>query len=351
MSWVVDGPDELTPAQLTGALRANGLDVEVCAFDAERIGTGQMGATYRLTLFSEGAAGPPTLVLKVGGDDEAMRRIVAPGYAAEVGFYQHLAPHLDVRTPRCWHAAIDDDHRRFALLLDDAAPAEPGVQVDGCSLDQASVAVQNLVGLHAPRWGDSTLAQHRFLMRPSESMAATMQAALSGAVGPFVERYGDDLAAEDVDTLRAVAGCLARWQLTRLEPTTLVHGDYRLDNLLFAPGGAVSAVDWQSAAVGPALRDVAYFLGTSLHTEVRREHERELVGEYHSALVERGIAGYDADRCWEDYRLGQLQGPTIAVIGCIYASSERTAGSDGMFLAMVRRSCAAIRDLASLELV
>jgi aminoglycoside phosphotransferase (APT) family kinase protein len=115
--------------------------------------------------------------------------------------------------------------------------------------------------------------------------------------------------------------------------------------------GEVVVVDWQTAAIGPPLRDVAYLLGTSLPSEDRRANERWLVGEYHAALVDQGISGYDAGQCWDDYRLGQLQGPMITVLGCIYAAAERNEKSDAMFLAMARRSCAAISDLRSLDLV
>ena len=41
----------------------------------------------------------------------------------------------------------------------------------------------------------------------------------------------------------------------------------------------------------------------------------------------------------------------LPVLGCIYASGVRTEQSDAMFLAMARRSCAAIRDLRSLDLL
>ncbi|HEX4863562.1 MAG TPA: oxidoreductase family protein, partial [Acidimicrobiales bacterium] len=127
---------------------------------------------------------------------------------------------------------------------------------------------------------------------------------------------------------------------------------YRLDNLLFDPlTGEVTAVDWQTAAIGPPLRDVAYFLGTSLQTEDRRSNEEELVRQYHSALIDRAVAGYSLDQCWNDYRLGQLQGPMITVIGCIHAAAARTKQSDAMFLAMARRSCSAVRELGSLDLV
>jgi hypothetical protein len=174
---------------------------------------------------------------------------------------------------------------------------------------------------------------------------------------------GHDLSVstDNVALLRDVATVIGAWQLTRLEPSSVVHGDYRLDNLLFAPDGsgategpgapAVLAIDWQTAAVGPPLRDVAYFLGTSLATHVRRSAEESLVAEYHSAVVDRGVTDYDADRCWTDYRLGHLQGPMICILGCIYASGEQSERSDAMFLAMARRSCAAIRDLRSLDLV
>ena len=108
-------------------------------------------------------------------------------------------------------------------------------------------------------------------------------------------------------------------------------------------------LDWQTLAVGPALRDVAYFLGTSLSVEDRRSSERELVDHYHRMLLARGVEGYDLEQCFADYRLGQLQGPMITSIGAIYATGERSEDSDAMFLAMAHRSCAAIRDLATLE--
>jgi hypothetical protein len=41
----------------------------------------------------------------------------------------------------------------------------------------------------------------------------------------------------------------------------------------------------------------------------------------------------------------------ITVLGCLYATGTRSDTSDAMFVAMARRSCAAIRKLGSLELV
>jgi hypothetical protein len=336
---------DLSPQWLSHAL-----DFEVRGVTCERVGTGQTAATYRLAL--DASDGPSTLVAKVAGGDAAARQLVANGYRAEVGFYTHLVGSLDVRTPRCWYAAITDDALQFTLLLEDLSPRVPGVQVDGCPAGQAEAAVRNLAGLHAPRWNDETLFDLDFVRRPTADRAAFLGELATSATEVFIDRYAQQLGDRDVDTLRATALAVELWVPARPELFAVLHGDYRLDNLLFGSvDGDVVAVDWQTLIVGPPTRDVAYFLGTSLGVVERRATEERLVGQYHAELVARGVEGYTADRCFEDYRLGQVQGPMITTIGAAYATAERTERADAMFIAMATRSCAAIRDLASLDLL
>ena len=67
---------------------------------------------------------------------------------------------------------------------------------------------------------------------------------------------------------------------------SLIHGDYRLDNMLFHPDGKqIWVVDWQTLGVGLPARDLSYFAATSLEPDVRARVERDLVGDYHSALL------------------------------------------------------------------
>jgi hypothetical protein len=335
---------------LSQALSAEALTVAGVSF--ERIGTGQMGATYRLCLSYQGSESPATLVAKTAGDDEASRASVAPGYAAEVGFYTELATSLDVRTPRCWYGAIAADNSRCTLLLDDVSPAPPGIQADGCTAEQASAALRNLIGLHAPTWNDPRLRNMRFLLRPDRATAAMVPQIMSTATEDFIRRFAGQLDDGDAQTLRGVAAAIEPWQLAAPARFSLIHGDYRLDNLLFDSGtGQVTVVDWQTAAIAPPLRDVAYFLGTCLQSDDRRSNEGELLREYHGALIDRGVTDYGAHQCWNDYRLGQLQGPMVSVMGYRYAVAARTEKSDAMFLAMARRSCTAVRELRSLDLM
>jgi aminoglycoside/choline kinase family phosphotransferase len=277
---------------------------------------------------------------------------VRGGVRNEVGFYAELQPTVSVRAPRCWYAAATADALQFTLLIEDLAPRSPGGQADGCSIDQAHAALHNLAGLHAPRWNDETLFELGFLRKSNAAGAAVLGATTMSATDVFLDRYGSLLSAEDVDTIRATAAAIESWLLLRPKPFSLLHGDYRLDNLMFDnQGGDVVAVDWQTLMIGPPARDVAYFLGTSLDVEARRNAERQLLAAYHGALVSRGVQQYSEKQCFEDYRLGQLQGPMITTIGSTYATADRTPQSDGMFLAMARRSCEAIRDLGSLSLL
>jgi hypothetical protein len=342
---VVTGVDGLTAEWLSGVLGC-----EVRHVSAQPIGTGQMGSSYRLTIDGDDDA-PPTLVAKLAAGDPSARSTVQRGYRCEVGFYTDLQPTLDVRSPRCWYGAISDDHNEFTLLLDDLAPAVPGVQADGCSVPAARRAVANLGGLHGPSWNRSALHDADYLLGPDRGVGDFMQALYVQALEQFAARFDGMLSDGDLATMREVGESVGDWYVERTEPFALLHGDYRLDNLMFAPDGDVIAIDWQTMAIGPPMRDVAYFLGNSLAVDDRRAHEEDILGEYRVTLEQHGVTSYDAEQCWVDYRIGHLQGPVITVLGAVYAAAERTDRADQMFLAMARRSCEAIRDLRSLELL
>ena len=117
-----------------------------------------------------------------------------------------------------------------------------------------------------------------------------------------------------------------------------------------AAGGApVATVDWQTLEVGLPGRDLGYFLGNSLLPPIRRDHERELVGAYHDALLALGVSGHSPEECFDDYRYGQFQGLFITVLASV--NLTHTERGDEMFMAMSSRACEAIRDLDSLDLL
>lgn len=343
MTAVAGSAAELSPEWLTRALQT-----EVRSAMVEPIGTGQTSSTYRLTIDADGCA--QTLVAKLAEGPEDSRLRVATAHRNEVGFYRQLASTVRVRVPECRYAAISDDGASFTLLLEDLFPRKPGRQADGCSFAEATEAVKNLGRLHASHWNDPLLKQVDFLVPLTEERAAFLADLAGTATDQFVTRYADELNANDVLTLRSVAEVLLAWQMNHPEPFSLVHGDYRLDNLMLDSAGRdVVVVDWQTLTAALPGRDLGYFIGTSLPIEQRREEERQLVGTYHGELRAQGVEGYTLDRCSADYRIGLLHGPMITVIGSMTSTGTRNGPADQMFLSMARRSCAAVRDNNAIE--
>ena len=131
-------------------------------------------------------------------------------------------------------------------------------------------------------------------------------------------------------------------------PQSVIHGDFRTDNLIFGgQGGAVpmATVDWQTVARGCCALDVAYLLTTSVTPADRRAHEDELLATYHDRLRSLGVADYDATALREDYVWHAFQG--VVMLVCSAMLVVRTERGDAMFLEMIERSATAVDDLGA----
>jgi len=350
---VIDLPAHLTAEWLSLALRSAGHDTTVAEVVLTQVGTGQMGTSIRCEMTFDGDpdGAPSSVVAKLPSPDPSKRTMVAGVYRTEVEFYRDLAPTLAVRTPAVLHSGISEDWCEFVLLMEDLAPAVQGNQIEGCSVEHARVGAINLAGLHGPRWCDPTLSDVEWMSIIDIEGAEMVGAVTASATETFIDNYGDRLSVEDAELLRSLASVLPGWILARSERFAPLHGDYRLDNLMFRDEASdpVAAVDWQTVTLGLPGRDLAYFVSTSLTPEDRRSHEDDIVGEYHRALVSHGVGDHSLEQCMEDYRFAMLQGPLITIVGAAYG--ERTDRGDTMFLTMAARSCQAIRDLGTLDLL
>ena len=350
---IVDTIAGITPNWLTQVLRDSGDlgDASVVSVSARPLGTGQMCDSFRLTLaYSSDCGAPKTLVVKLPSQDESSRNAakLVRAYEKEVRFYQHLAAKLSVRAPRVFHCGLAEDTISFDLLLADLAPATQGDQMVGCTVAEAEDAMDQLVALHAPFWNDPELLNFEWLVGDPAAYRNLMKDLLPMFWAGFQDRYRDSVK----EHVLAAGNALFSEIVTYLEadntPNTVVHGDFRLDNLLFSPGERrhlVGVVDWQTVAHGPGARDVAYFIGAGLHVGDRRRAEEGLVRRYHAGLVEQGVAGYSWSDCWADYRKGAWSGLVMAVAASMLV--ERTDRGDEMFLTMADRHATHALDLKS----
>jgi len=109
--------------------------------------------------------------------------------------------------------------------------------------------------------------------------------ALDNNKAAFLEKYSDSLRYSHKDT-----------------PFTLLHGDFRSDNMVFldAPeddGNDIKVFDWQAVSAGNGLLDVMMFIYTGMAPRDIIKHEKTLVKEYLTTLRKEGVDIISDEEC------------------------------------------------------
>ena len=309
-----------TLADLTPEWLSEALDTTVVAAEVTPIaeGEGFMGRLARIApTYADGCKGPASMVAKIPTDDPGSVAIgqMLQVWEREARFYLELAPKLPVRTPRCYFAGGDHDSGIFALLLEDLSPYDGGDQLRGATPQQTDAAIDWLARFHAAASGGAMAADLPWIPQTANSPMYQGLGPMLEAVWPgFVDKFGSRT---PPDTLGWVERMIPRWNESMAEqllPITVVHADFRIDNLFF-DGDTVIALDWQSIALGEGLYDVAYFLGGSVPTDRRRETERSLVSQYGATMRALGVDAIpDDDELFDHYRRAVLLAMTVGAL-------------------------------------
>ncbi len=234
--------------------------------------------------------------------------------------------------------------------MEDLAPAVPGDQMKGVTVEAAALVLDEAAKLHASHWGDDSLDSMPWLqgskvaadsISSSDSMASLWAA--------FRERYGARITPDCVAIGEAIIAGYGEFRDGYTGPRCLIHNDFRPDNMMFgtAEGGyPVAVVDWQSYGYGCCMADVSYFMAGALGREERRAHERRLLETYHARLIALGVRDYPFDRMWRDYA---RYSPALFIMA--FAASmivERTERGDAMFFAMLESGAGMVADLGGI---
>src|SRR5258708_19918093 len=164
-----------------------------------------------------------------------------------------------------YFGAADPKSGDFVMLMEDLAPARLGDQLAGSNAEDARSAVGALARCHALWWRDPRLETFAWLPATNDPINHFAQFAYQQCWEPFVQFVGDKM----TPALRRTGEALATNVIRMLDgfierPNTLVHGDYRADNLFFGGAGpgapTLAAVDWQVSRPGPGGFDLLYLL-------------------------------------------------------------------------------------------
>ena len=223
----------------------------------------------------------------------------------EVRFYQEIAPQVQLHTPHLYYGAADPDTKKTVLLLEDITGATGGDNVAGCSTEEARLAIRQIGEFHAYWWKSPRLQEMSWL--PAITSQMWVPKAFQRRWAIFADRFGGQMPPALLQAAAVFGGHMELIEDRLMgRPITMIHGDYRLDNLFFGrpeTGSPLTVFDWQVTRKGLGPMDIAYFMAWCLEPEHRRREEVNLLKDYHRSLLQNGVRGYGFDQCQRDYRL------------------------------------------------
>jgi len=351
--------DEITADWLTDALRSSGVikDAKITETAREQIGVGVgiLGELARITLTydRDEAGAPPTIVAKLPTQDPG-----GFGVAQMLGFYEkeaHIYHELaqELAAPRNYYSARDAEKQAYVILMEDVGSLRQGDQVEGASVADADLLIQEVAKMHAQWWDRSQLEALEWIPTPAAPELKLAQTSAMMSLEPFLTNFGARLSDRQRGVVQAMAPRMMAMQDAFSErPQTLNHGDLRLDNIFFGStdgSRALTLIDWQITVKARGPYDIAYFLSQSIDPGERKANEKDwMKGYYEVAVAEKNT--YSWDQCWDDYRVATLYCVAYPLIagGSIDLGNERGVELVGR---MAERSLTAVTDLNADELL
>lgn len=294
---------DFTPAWLTRALSAEFEGVEVAS--VEQVGRSlvtNLHLRLRLT-FANQAGAPTSLFAKLPPLDPGHRAAIgATGMGLrEARFYREIAPSLKLRTPRAYHADIDETDGSFVLLLEDLAARGCALSDGSWSVsgDLAAQALEDLADMHV-RFEDST---RRGTVAPwmvkNDEMGEFTVGMLRYVLDEHADKLSDDYVAVGELYIERRRELEALWDSG---PQTLAHGDTHIGNL-FIDGDRVGFLDWGLVTVSGPMRDVSYFLTLAAEPNDGGTLHANLVRHYLATRAALGGAPLSFDEAWMAHRV------------------------------------------------
>jgi aminoglycoside phosphotransferase (APT) family kinase protein len=339
--------DEITPEWMTVALRGHHREavVESVTVAMRDDGTNRRA---RLALTYSSGSGPATVFAKAVDPDHKEMIKFTSGLLHEPRLFNSEID-LPLEHPTVYAAPIDEAGEDFMLIMEDltARGADPRDATRPLTVEQAANGVRALARMHGQFWGEGLQRPDLEWLEPFEPWGGMEWAPLPAAL----ERLGDDAPASvrALEINHLVEGIWKPYMRTLTSPSTaqtLLHGDAHIGNTYLLPDGDVGFLDWQVVRRGNFSVDLGYFLQGALTTEDRRIAERELLGEYRSALGLPADELPSADEVWLRYRASVAHGLTLWL--CTASAGELWQRPD-IALALAQRYSAAYEDLQTAQ--
>ena len=359
---IPDTPNDITSQWLTEALCSTGRlqNVVVTSLCIEPIAelscAGQL-ARLHLRFSRPQPTLSSTMVAKLHAPDEPLRAKTRPFTPdkCEILFYQQLARETPLRIPHCYFSAMSVTDGKYVRILEDLTPAKVGDQIRGSTAEETALALRAIAGFHAHWWRNEKLEEFDWLAgspTDSDSITPWVLDQYQKAFPIFVKKAGILLTNAAKAFGEQLPERLTNNPQHRKPPRTLIHGDFRLENVFFGSSlgkQGFAVIDWQDISRGEGVWDVAWFIGGCLQVTLKRQaEERQLLKIYHETLKTNGVNGYTFDTCWNDYCLAMSRYFVQAVLMVTSLNPENDR-ENKLAQAVAKRFIAAITDLRLID--
>lgn len=314
------------------------------------VGEGFLGELARLTLtYADGAEGPATVIAKIPTSDSGLKPlgVMLNVYDRESRAYDEVIPQLTLRTPRAFYNGAEPADEQYCLILEDVGHLRAGDQHAGGTLEEARAVMVAAAGLHG-RWWDRTDGLD--WVPPIDSpLNLSLQGMYEQAFPQMVDHLGDMLGVETLAHIEAwIPTCRDMLTAYGEMSRTLVHNDFRFDNMFF-DGDELVLIDWQTIGRGDGLGDLCPFLGSNFDSELRRAHETDLLRLYHRTITEMDAGFGDFEDLFTSYRISLNFWLTQWCFGLV-STGDTTARGRQLFERAVVRLADATRQHETWEL-
>ncbi|WP_328856226.1 ecdysteroid 22-kinase family protein [Williamsia herbipolensis] len=326
--------EELTAPWLSEALGA-----PVAGVDVEPFARSGATVTVRVAIDAPDAPDLPASVLVVAaapswqGTDQPFRRLVA----------FHTLPRTAAipTVARCLAAELDHATGDFWLVLHDSGRATVGDELAGITRGKAQLVIAALADVH------TTLDDRAVVPGTITEPMPIDRRGLGELYVRFVENFGEQIAPHALGVANRVVSSVESMiahQRQSTSPQAVVHGDFRLGNVLFGWSGTrrpITIVNWQHAHWGSRATDLSTFLGTALDPRMRREFGVTLLSAYHR------IVGGDLEALRRDVRDAAFHCVVNAITSWADSVGARTDDTERLWLTHFHRACGYLIDLES----
>lgn len=338
---------QITPSWMQKVLRAANIDAaRVSMTNIEPVGHGNLSQTVRVPIVYNANAADQikSVICKLSSTHPMAAQIDAlfGVYNREAETYKALSKAPDVNAPRAFLAEVNEAGDSLNLVLEDlSVKTRAGDQIAGCNEQDAQATIDSLAGLHRKFWGKGDLKNASWLFARKDK-AKLQEESYHTSTALFRQRFAGKIDDRYLEKMDRFKGHVESWTKNNVFPHTLIHGEPRVDNILFEDaedGVKAWLIDWQFTDFGSPMFDTAYFLAGSMSPATRKAIEEKLITRVQTEIAKTDPA-YTLEIARREY-VASLPFALFTTVGAVGAVPEGDHG-DKLLLALLKRNIDAL---------